>query len=973
MAALALRGLCRVAVLCLVAMPMIGFAQMPEPETIFFGRIINRSSGQEYQLRDGVVSWTITGGGVTPLTVTAPIQSLQGGAYSYKLKVPHQAKSLDSIASGASLPLKPADVEFETSGILVNGEPAVPLNGSFGFAASQPKRGAVHRLDLEVFHALDDSDGDGIPDWWEDLYGLNKQWAGDAHLHFGDNHYSYLQAFRLGLDPRVDDRLPQLLTNEVTVMSEGVTGLLLRTVASTTAPAQIRYRLVGLPPGGAVVLRGARPDPKLAHRTLKSGDIFTQADVDAGLVEFSHLNPAVTSSSLKLEIVSLNRPTQPITREVAVLVYRPDPAEGRAGARWANEAVASGTLDRGNASDRWRQRATSAFAGEWAGAGRQKNEIAAFLVSRWFDYTVWDGRAELPSRNLAVPSSGLSAREYTAFVQRFGPARHHLIFAGDGTVRIDGGMNGDILIAGKTDTTMRGNGGADFFVANRGKLVIEDFKKSDGDVLDLSDLLHGAPGALAERVEVSLNGGNTQLRIPLDDGEAALITLQGVKLAQKDLETWRRSGNLFTGDLSSVKTPENRAPFAVDDEGYVAGGQPVSIPVLLNDGDVDGDVVTIESVTPGRLGTTEIMDGTILYTPGPGFAGHDDFTYTITDGRGGTAIGRVKLTYPYPAAAGSYVPVVLSADGAPVGKMQVRLLPSGGFTVKLSLRGIDFTGKGEFDGEGQGELVLQARGVSLTVKLSLDLTDPTFPLSGEISGGGNVDHLLTAAAGANGKDKLPKALKFTFALHAPSGEPATHSVATVHVARNSATRIVGKLADGTPFSTGAMRLTDGAVRWTVHFKKGEGWLLGSWNLHETPDSAPGGSTQWVRTATVAGAGFNRLLPTSGSLYVAPSVAAVSALDFADSTARFATLSLRNGGIVDGLDTTLELKAGDKIQAPAGSSLLLRLNRQSGLWSGTVTLDGEKSPVRGVILQNQNRGFGYFLNGGHSGSSEIVPQ
>ncbi len=949
-------------------------AQVPEPETIFYGRIINRSGGQEYQLLDGTVSWTISGGASVPVTVTAPIQSLQGGAYSYRLKVPHQAKSLDLTVDGSSLPLKSADVDFETGGILVNGEPAVPLNGSPGFTASQPKRAGVHRLDLEVFHALDDSDGDRIPDWWEDLYGLDKQWAGDALLHFGDNHYNYLQAYRLGLDPRVDDRLPQLLTNEVTVMNEGATGLLLRTVASTTAPAHIVYRLLAPPAGGSVVLRNARPDPKLPHRTLKAGDTFTQADVDSGLVEFAHADPAVAAASLSLEIVSLNRPAQPITREVAVVVFRPDPAEGRAGVLWANDAVASSAPDRGNAFDRWRQRATAAFAGEWAGAARQKNEIAAFLLSRWFDYTVWDGRTELPSRNLAVPSAGLSSRDYTAaFVRRFGRARNHVIFAGDGSVRIEGGMSSDILVAGKTNTTMRGNAGADFFVASRGTSVIEDFKKTEGDVLDLSDLLLGAPGALAARVEVTSSAGNTYLRTPLGDGAVALVTLHGVKLAQGDLETWRRTGTLFTGDLSGVETPENRAPVAVDDEGYVADGQPVSVPILANDSDADGDAVAIESVTPGTLGTTEIIDDTILYTPGPGFAGRDEFTYTISDGRGATASGRVTITYPYPAAAGTYMPVVVSAGGTPVGKMRVSLLPSGGFTMKLSLRGINFSGKGEFDADGSAELMLTGRGRFITVKLSIDLADPDYPLTGVITGGGNEDRLLAGVAAVDRKDRLPNALKFTFALHAPTGEPAAHGFATVNLSRTSATRIVGRLADGTPFSAATARLQDGSAMWTVSLKKSAGWLLGNWALKETPNTPLGGSTQWVGAATPLLSGFDRLLPTSGSLYVAPSVAAVSMLDFANPSAQFATLRLRNGGIVGAIDTTLELAKGDKIQAPLGSSLKLRLNRPSGLWSGTIELGGAKRTVRGAVLQNQNQGFGYFLNGPQSGSAEIVPQ
>jgi hypothetical protein len=36
------------------------------------------------------------------------------------------------------------------------------------------------RVDLEINAAMPDGDGDGIPDWWEDEHGLDKQSAADA-------------------------------------------------------------------------------------------------------------------------------------------------------------------------------------------------------------------------------------------------------------------------------------------------------------------------------------------------------------------------------------------------------------------------------------------------------------------------------------------------------------------------------------------------------------------------------------------------------------------------------------------------------------------------------------------------------------------------------------------------------------------------------------------------------------------------
>ncbi len=37
-------------------------------------------------------------------------------------------------------------------------------------------------------------------------------------------------------------------------------------------------------------------------------------------------------------------------------------------------------------------------------------------------------------------------------------------------------------------------------------------------------------------------------------------------------------------------------------------------------------------------------DKTVTYTPAPGFTGSDGFTYTLSDGRGGSAQGAVTVT-----------------------------------------------------------------------------------------------------------------------------------------------------------------------------------------------------------------------------------------------------------------------------------------------------------------------------------------
>ncbi len=73
-------------------------------------------------------------------------------------------------------------------------------------------------------------------------------------------------------------------------------------------------------------------------------------------------------------------------------------------------------------------------------------------------------------------------------------------------------------------------------------------------------------------------------------------------------------------------------PFAADDTATTPEGQPVTINVLANDIDGNGDPLTLVSVTDPPHGTTVGNgDGTVTYTPDLFFTGTDTFDYTIRD------------------------------------------------------------------------------------------------------------------------------------------------------------------------------------------------------------------------------------------------------------------------------------------------------------------------------------------------------
>ncbi len=103
-------------------------------------------------------------------------------------------------------------------------------------------------------------------------------------------------------------------------------------------------------------------------------------------------------------------------------------------------------------------------------------------------------------------------------------------------------------------------------------------------------------------------------------------------------------GDQGIGLIEVTVNPINDDPDAVDDSSTTDQGTPVIIDVLANDSDVEGDTLTVDSITQPPNGTVvDNGDGTVSYTPDVAFVGTDTFTYTVSDGNGGTDTATVSV------------------------------------------------------------------------------------------------------------------------------------------------------------------------------------------------------------------------------------------------------------------------------------------------------------------------------------------
>ncbi|EHH1250156.1 tandem-95 repeat protein, partial [Vibrio parahaemolyticus] len=90
---------------------------------------------------------------------------------------------------------------------------------------------------------------------------------------------------------------------------------------------------------------------------------------------------------------------------------------------------------------------------------------------------------------------------------------------------------------------------------------------------------------------------------------------------------------VVSGSANLDILPINDAPNAESDVITTEEDTAVTIDVLVNDSDVEGDALSIQSASvPKEQGTVEVVDGKLVFTPAENFNGEATITYIVTDG-----------------------------------------------------------------------------------------------------------------------------------------------------------------------------------------------------------------------------------------------------------------------------------------------------------------------------------------------------
>jgi hypothetical protein len=161
-----------------------------------------------------------------------------------------------------------------------------------------------------------------------------------------------------------------------------------------------------------------------------------------------------------------------------------------------------------------------------------------------------------------------------------------------------------------------------------------------------------------ERVRSFVTGGGTNF-----DGVNTLLPFPAEPL---DLDIRSTPTQTFTLAISPVGFAASAR--AQNDTAVTRIGVPVSIPVLFNDAALVGliNAASVTIVSPASHGTAVAnTDGTVSYTPGPGFIGADTFTYTFSELTSGEVSNTATVTVAVNSrASGSFTGAPVSMNDA---------------------------------------------------------------------------------------------------------------------------------------------------------------------------------------------------------------------------------------------------------------------------------------------------------------------
>jgi hypothetical protein len=257
----------------------------------------------------------------------------------------------------------------------------------------------------------------------------------------------------------------------------------------------------------------------------------------------------------------------------------------------------------------------------WDDPHNDPAKVAGYILYYWQPGWNTPGSVDVGKQKTYSFSDLEVGRTYHFAVTAYNPAGDESVFSNQVSATISNPTANSAPVAGADTATTRQNTGVNI-------AVLANDTDADGNTLSLTAVGPAANGTTAR------------------SGVAVLYTPRA-NFHGTDTFTYTVSdglGGTATGKVTVTVSAASSPPVAAADTATTREDTGVTIAVLANDTDADGNTLSLSAVGPAANGTTARSGVAVLYTPRANFHGTDTFTYTVSDGQGGTATGKVTVT-----------------------------------------------------------------------------------------------------------------------------------------------------------------------------------------------------------------------------------------------------------------------------------------------------------------------------------------
>ncbi|WP_309385915.1 hypothetical protein [Cerasicoccus frondis] len=281
------------------------YAGVPEPDFIVYGKITDTGGIQPIAIDQGTLRWQLSGAG-KELSFETDVEIFGSDTtFSYRISFPAEV-GFPSFPSKTTVDLEGDGERYATSTIeleylgqiySVN----VDRSDSDAMRLEQDQRGRNFRIDLDVHLPQLDSDGDGMPDSYEDQYdGLDKLVA-DADDDLDGDSVTNGDEYAQQTDPSVADTAPTIISDRLNAIFGGAVALRIdiadlddNPTINALAPdlsdqADVVITLDAISANFALqkITAGAGSGID-AYQTLAVGSTFTLAEIYNGQILLTH-------------------------------------------------------------------------------------------------------------------------------------------------------------------------------------------------------------------------------------------------------------------------------------------------------------------------------------------------------------------------------------------------------------------------------------------------------------------------------------------------------------------------------------------------------------------------------------------------------------------------------------------------------------------------------------------------------------